>query len=117
MARNLYWLCMTIFLASFCGNLAATYAQEPSEEHPAFGAIHTTELKVESTVVDIPKLEAKAVDILRTKYGLTLAEARDKVRIDGKTDVARCLEYLYINAVTSVVQARVEVTVVAEQHP
>lgn len=94
---------------------AKALAQEP--EHPAFGARHISTLVVESDVADVVKLEAKAVDVLRTKYGLTLDEARAKVRIDGKTDVARCLEHVIINALAGIAQAEVVGSVVGNQHP
>lgn len=90
-------------------------AQEP--DHPAFAPHQSSTLAVESEVADIPKLEAKAVDVLRAKYGLTLEEARAQVRIDGKTDVARCLEYVIINAMAGIAQARVVASVVGNQHP
>jgi hypothetical protein len=87
------------------------------DDHPAFGPTHHTAITADAEVADIPKLEAKAIDILRTKYGLTLAEARDKVRIDGRTDVARCLEFVYINALQGIAQAKVVATAIANQHP
>lgn len=93
---------------------AASYSQE---EHPAFAAHQSSTLAVESEVADVPKLEAKAVDVLRTKYGLTLEEARAKLRVEGKTDVARCLEYVIINALAGIAQARVVASVVGNQHP
>jgi|GEM_PF-6508002 len=95
--------------------LSAVVASQ--EEHPAFGTQHTSTLVVESQVSDIVKLEAKAVDVLRAKYGLTLDEARAKVRVDGKTDVARCLEYVIINALAGIAQAEVVASVVGNQHP
>lgn len=87
------------------------------DEHPAFGNTQSAQLTVDAEVPDIPKLEAKAVDILRTKYGLTLDEARAKVRIDGKTDVARCLEYVVINALAGITQANVIGSTIVLQHP
>ncbi len=88
-----------------------------SEDHPAFGSRHTSTLIVETEVDDIPKLEAKAIDVLRTKHGLTLEEARSRVRIDGRTDVARCIEVVTINAVQSVAQYRAVNVTVGNQHP
>lgn len=87
------------------------------DQHPAFGPHQTTQLTVETDVGDIQKLEAKAVDVLRTRYGLTLTEARAKVRLDGKTDVARCLEFVIINALAGISQAKVVGSVVANEHP
>jgi hypothetical protein len=95
----------------------ATSALAQDAPHPAFGPTQTSILTVDAEVPDIPKLEAKAIDILRTKYGLTLAEAREKVRIDGKTDVARCLEYVVINALNGITQATVVGISIQQEHP
>lgn len=88
-----------------------------AQEHPAFGARHTTTLILEVEVADVAKLEAKAIDILRTKYGKTLTEARELLRVDGKLDVARCIEWVTLNAVTSVVQYQATNVTVANEHP
>jgi hypothetical protein len=88
-----------------------------AEEHPAFGAKHTSTLILEIEVADIPKLEAKAIEILRTKHGQTLEQARAAVRIEGKTDVARCIEFVTINAVQSVAQYTATNVAVGNQHP
>ena len=97
-------------------HMAWALAAEP-EPHPAFGQHHLTNVRVESSVPDIKKLEDKAVTILREKYGLTLEEARAKVRIEGKTDVALCLEFVFINALVAVAQAEVSVVTVENAHP
>lgn len=99
---------------------AATVAS--AQDHPAFGTHHVSQLIVTSDVPDVPKLEAKAVEILRrvgtvTGETMTLAEARAKVRIDGKTDVARCLEIVIIDRLRGIAQARVVGTTVANEHP
>ena len=75
----------------FCAAPLMSVAQDAPVEHPAFGPRHISQLSLEIEVADIAKLEAKAVDILRTKYGKTLDEARAMVRVDWKTDVARCI--------------------------
>lgn len=92
-------------------------ANGQEEPHPAFGAAHKLSLIGEIEVDDIPKIEAKAIDILRTKLGKTLDEARAMVRVDDKTDVARCIEFVTINAVMGVVQYRAVNVTVANEHP
>ena len=109
---------MKILFAMLCFASFACAAQDFVDvPYTVFGPEHTSQLTVESNVPDIAKLEAKAVDILRTKSGLTLAEARAKVRIDGKTDVARCLEYVIMDALQKITQAEVVGITVANQHP
>ena len=88
-----------------------------AQEHPAFGTRHTSTLILEVEVPDITKLEAKAIDILRTKYGKTLEQARAALRIDGKIDVARCIEFVTINAVQSVAQYSATNVTVGNEHP
>lgn len=108
--------------------MAPASAQEP--DHPAFGTQHTSTLIVTSEVTDIPKLETKAIDVLRqvgtvTGETMTLEEARAKVRIDasgnpdpkGRTDVARCLEIVISNWLKGIAQANVVGSTVANQHP
>ena len=100
------------------------------DSHPAFGAKQTSVLTVETDTADIPKLEAKAIEILRrvgtvTGETMTLAEARAKVRVDangnpdskGRTDVARCVEIVVTDRLRGIVQTRVEGVTVANQHP
>lgn len=87
-------------------------------EHPAFGPTHTSLLTVQSVVPDIPKLEQRVVDILRAQDpALTSAQARAKLRIDGKTDVALCLELLIIYQVGLPVQFEAVTITVANEHP
>lgn len=50
-------------------------------------------------VTDVKKVEAKAIAIVRNKDGLTLAEAQALFRVNGKTNVARCVEYIIRDAV------------------
>ena len=77
-------------------------------DHPAYGNHQVIQLTVTADVPDIPKAETKAVEILRKwDPSLTLAAARAKVRVDGRTDVARCLEYIYINHLDAITQADV----------
>lgn len=109
-------IAIAIVLALLVASVAIRQALG-EDVHPAFGSHHTSNLSLDSEVPDIQKLEAKAVEVLRAKYGLTLSEARAKVRIDGKTDVARCLEFVIINALAGITQANVTASVVAEAHP
>ncbi len=89
-----------------------------SQDHQAFGAHQEIVVTVTAEVPDIAKLEAKAVDILRKwDPALTLTAARAKVRVDGKTDVARCMEYVVINALGSITQAKVSGIRQEVQHP
>lgn len=89
-----------------------------AQDHPAFGQHQVSQLTVEADVPDIPKLEFKVVALLRADDpSLTLAAARARVRIDGKTDVARCMELLIIHTLRGITQAFVVGTVVATQHP
>lgn len=93
-------------------------ASVPAQEHPAFGAHQVIQLTITADVPDIPKLEARAVDILRRwDPSLTLAGARAKVRVDGKTDVARCLEYITVYQLQQVSQARITGIRQEAQHP
>jgi|SRR5688572_14223152 len=100
------------------------------EAHPAFGPKQTSALTVETDTVDIPKLEAKAIEILRrvgtvTGETMTLAEARAKVRLDangnpdakGRTDVARCVEIVVTDRLLGIAQTRVVGVRVENQHP
>src|SRR5688572_19446629 len=98
------WGCILAVVLIFLLGMIAGAKVASAEEHPAFGSKHTSTLILEIEVTDIPKLEAKAIEILRTKHGQTLEEARAAVRIDGKTDVARCIEFVTINAVQSIAQ-------------
>jgi len=113
----LVWGFVLVMFWSVLASIAVGQEAPIEPEHPAFGQRHTSTLVVESQVADIPKLEAKAVEVLRAKYGLTLDEARAKVRVDGKTDVARCLEHVIINALAGIAQAEVVASVVGNQHP
>lgn len=92
-------------------------AQEPPPEHSAFSAHGFAVMTVEYDTLDIAKLEAKAVDVLRTKSGLTLAEARAFVRVDGRTDVARCYEVIIPNHLKSITQGTVLGVRIENQHP
>lgn len=102
----------------------------PAQDHPAFDPKQTSVLTVYTETPDIPKLEAKAIEILRrvgtvTGETMTLAEARSKVRIDaagnpdpgGRTDVARCIEIVITDRLRGIVQARVTGVRVANEHP
>lgn len=122
-------------LAVICVLIAASVlivyaARGTVQDHPAFGTHHVSQLTVTSDVPDVPKLEAKAIEILRrvgtvTGETMTLAEARSKVRIDaagnpnpgGRTDVARCIEIVITDRLRGIVQARVTGVRVANEHP
>ena len=88
-----------------------------AQDHPAFEPAQRSMLTVESVTPDIPALESATLDLLTTRYGLTAEEALAKVRVDGKTDVARCIEFIVIEALRGISQATVIGTVVATQHP
>lgn len=108
-------MCSAFAMGCFVGAISKAHADEV--EHPAFGSHQVTQITA-TAEVDIPKAEAKAVDILRKwDPSLTLAQARAKVRIDGKTDVARCMEYIYINAFDGITQAHVVGVRQENQHP
>lgn len=116
--RGVIVLCLALLLLGFCAGKA--YGQEV--EHPAFGARHVTQLSVTSDVPDIAKLEGRAIDILRkpgtvTGEVMTLEEARAVVRIDGKTDVARCPEVIYAYQLRIVTQAVIDVARISNEHP
>lgn len=88
------------------------------DDHPAFLQLQKMTITVEPYVPDVPKLEQRLVDILRAADPtLTLAAAREKLRIDGKTDVARCLELLMIYVIDQPVQFDAVSITVASQHP
>lgn len=92
-------------------------AQDLPADHSAFSAHGVSSFSLEYDTLDIAKLEAKAVAVLREKSGLTLAEARGQVRVDGRTDVARCIEIIVPNHLKSITQATVIATVIGHQHP
>jgi hypothetical protein len=103
----------------------------PPAEHPAFGLHHRYKMDVEADLplpenptpkevaAAIKKAETRAVAILRRpdSGGLTLEEAQAKVRIDGKTDVRRCLEVIFEYQLRSVKQARVTAHLQEAEHP
>jgi hypothetical protein len=110
--------------------LLAKCALAQDADHPAFARFQISTLVVESDTADIPKLEAKAVEILRrpgtvTGEQMTLTEARAQVRLDangkpdprGRTDVARCIEIVITDRLRGIVQARVSGVRVASEHP
>ena len=120
-------LCGTLAVILF-GMLISHAAGQDS--HPAFGAKQTSALTIETNTADIPKLEEKAIEILRrvgtvTGETMTLTEARAKVRVDangspdakGRTDVARCVEIVVTDRLRGIVQTRVERVTVANTHP
>jgi hypothetical protein len=100
-------------------------AQEP--EHPAFGPHQVIQLTItvdaldvagKPGVPDIAKIETKAVAILRAwDPSITLVDARAKVRVDGRTDVARCMEYIAIDRLNGISQAKVVGVRQEVQHP
>lgn len=116
---------LTALLCDLC--LRAAFAQDaPVEdpapaENPAFALKQRTYLSVESFIPDggIPKLETRAIDILvkPDHGGLTRDEARAQLRIDARTDVARCLEVIFQYQLEIVTQAKVVATAIANQHP
>jgi hypothetical protein len=113
--RTIYSLtAMTVAMLAILATLSAH-----AQEHPAFGTVHRTYMSVEAEVADIGKLETRAIDILvkPDHGGLTRDEARSKLRVDGKTDVARCLEVIYAYQLRIITQARVTASAIANQHP
>jgi hypothetical protein len=105
-------------------------AAQEQPDHPAFVSTQTLHLTVQAEVDDIPKLEAKAIAILRqvgtvTGETMTLEQARAKVRVDaqgnpdpkGRTDVARCLEYVIPNWLKGIAQASVVASRIEAPHP
>ncbi len=127
--------------AAFCAAIAILLlvmlvmdarAQESAPaEHPAFGLEHTYQMVVTANIplpenatdkqraAAIKKAEDRAVTILRRpdSGGLTIEEARAKVRIDGKTDVRRCFEIIFEYQLRIVTQARVTAHQQAAEHP
>jgi hypothetical protein len=105
--------------------------EPPPAEHPAFGLQHRYKMDVEADLqvpenatpkqiaAAIKKVETRAVAILKRpdSGGLTLEEALAKLRIDGKTDVRRCLEVIFEYQLRSVKQARVIAHQQAAEHP
>lgn len=122
-SREIIHCCLLVYAGIFLLVIIAASAQDappppPPDYHPAYGPHHISTLTVESYVPDVPKLEQRVVDILRAADPtLTLADARAKLRINGKTDVARCLELLIIYAVDAPVQFEALSTTVANEHP
>lgn len=112
------FFCVLIIVIAIRANSQDAPPPPPPDYHPAYGPHHISTLTVESYVPDVPKLEQRVVDILRAADPtLTLADARAKLRINGKTDVARCLELLIIYAVDAPVQFEAMSTTVANEHP
>lgn len=104
--------CLLVLLGLWMGR-----ARADDDPQAAFDAHGFAFFAMEYDTPDIPKLEAKAVAVLRTKRGLTLAEARAEVRVDGRTDVARCWEIVVRNALAGIVQGQISATAMAHQHP
>lgn len=118
----LLFIALAMLMWARDANSQETVPEPAVAEHPAFGARHVSHLTVRSNVADIPKLEAKAVEILRrpgtvTGERMTLPEARAVVRVDGKTDVARCLEIVITDRLRGIVQADVSGVRLANEHP
>lgn len=126
-ARRLAIGIIALLVIGFIGG--AAFAQE--SDHPAFGLEHSFVMRVEAIVpvpenatpaqiaAAIKRVEARAVAILRRadSGGLSLEEARAKVRVDGRTDVRRCLEVIFVYQLRSVTQARVTRHQQAASHP
>jgi hypothetical protein len=99
--------------------LAMLISHAASQDTPAG---YTSVVTVEYEVPDVPKLEAKAVEILRrvgtvTGEFVTLAQARAITRPGGVVDVARCWEIVSTDRLRGVVQARVTGVRVTGEHP
>lgn len=110
------WIATAILAILILCVVRRALAQKPAD-HSAFSAHGFAIMTVEYDTLDIPKLEAKAVDVLRTKSGLTLAEARAFLRVDGRTDVARCYEVIIPNHLKSITQGTVIGVRIENQHP
>lgn len=81
----------------------------------------TSVVTVEYEVPDVPKLEAKAVEILRrvgtvTGETMTLVEARAITRPGGVVDVARCWEIVSMDRLRGMAQAKVIAVTVTGSH-
>jgi hypothetical protein len=91
------------------------------DDHPAFALKQRTYISVESDIPEggISKLEARAIDILvkPDHGGLTRDVARAQLRVDGRTDVARCLEVIFQYQLVTVTQAKVVASAIANPHP
>lgn len=105
---------MNKFAIRLFGVLSAVSLQAqdlPSTPAPSIPLEYLTtqrlEITIQSEVPSVPKLKAKAISILRTRFGLSLAEAQEKLTLNGMTNVSLCNEYLIIDALAKVSQVKI----------
>lgn len=115
---------MVLFTISMGGLVVIAQTTAPVPGAGAFSSEGSAEYSIHYTVSDVPKLEAKAIAILRappdaggTGTPLTLAEAQARVRVGGRTDVARCIEFVVFDRMKGIVQAHIDAQTIHQEHP
>lgn len=108
---------------SFASGLRAEDAPAPIDEpvtpvvESPYDTEQTTRIVVHITDIDPKKVESAAASLLRKKTpGLSLAEAKAQLRVNGKLDIARCLEEIYPAQLGKVSVGKVDASVVANFH-
>lgn len=72
-----------------------------AQDHPAFAERQAPKFDLRVQVTDAERARDRAVQILTTKHGLTEAEALAKITSEGKVDLARCVEYIMLDALAT----------------
>jgi hypothetical protein len=106
---------MGIVLALLVGLLIGR-SVNAEETDATFQPHQFAEFRVEYTAPDIAKLEERAIAIMRENApGMTSAQARAFLRVDGKTHVGRCYNVLAFHALGKITQVESVVTQIENQ--
>lgn len=129
------WGCVVAVIAIFVLGMllgaSLALADEVPADHTAFGLTHQIKTTLDVTVpvpenatekqvaAAIKKVEDRAIAILRRpdSGGLTLQEAQAKVRVNGRTDVRRCIEIILDYQMRTITQVRVTGHRQEAEHP
>ena len=101
---------VAMFVLGVLTGIACAQESDPFDDLPVFSSHQEADYHIVSDTPDIAKLDARCVDIVRAQLpGITLAQARAKVRVKGKTDVRACVNVLIQHALRGIKQAQMRV--------
>lgn len=83
---------------------------------PNFQATVGSVMSLQAEIPDVKKLRAKAAALLKAQK-LSVAEIAEKLDVDGKPDLQRCIDYIVIDALGKITQAKITGISIAAQHP